>query len=197
MSVVVITPPAPLVDLGLAKLHLGVDAGDRDALITAYIAAASAHIDGPGGWLGRSIGVQTLEARLDRFDCDLVRLHSGPLISVLSVKYDDSDGVEQTLAGDAYSLDPRGVLAAYGTTWPAARLRAGSVRVRYVAGHVADATADPLVPSIPAPITAAVLLMVGDLFANRETAVTGTIAASIPMSTTVENLLAPYRVWSV
>ena len=43
----------------------------------------------------------------------------------------------------------------------------------------------------------ATLLMVGDLYAYRETAVTGVSTAPVQMSTTVEALLAPYRIWSV
>ena len=47
--------------------------------------------------------------------------------------------------------------------------------------------------SVPAPLVSAILLMVGDLYANRETAVTGTVAFALPMSTTVQALIAPYR----
>ena len=42
--------------------------------------------------------------------------------------------------------------------------------------------------------TVAILLMVGDLYRNRETTGQGASPlGSIPMSTTVEALLAPYR----
>jgi hypothetical protein len=56
--------------------------------------------------------------------------------------------------------------------------------VRYRAGY------DP----VPAAIISAVLLMVGDLYANRETASEG-LKSEIQMSATVQNLLAPYRVY--
>lgn len=186
MNVVTITPPEPLVSLALAKQHLRVEHETDDELIQAYIDAASGHIDGPGGWLGRAIGLQTLEARFDRFGCDLIRLSHGPLQSVTSVTYDDEDGDETVLDDELYTLDDYGALLAYGGSWPFARLRAGSVRVRYQAGYT----------TIPGAITAAVLLMVGDLYLNRETVIEGGMGA-IPMSTTVENLLGPYRVWSL
>lgn len=48
---------------------------------------------------------------------------------------------------------------------------------------------------MPAPIRAAILLMVGDLYRNRDTTAVGTIS-KIDMSTTVENLLAPFRVFA-
>ena len=71
------------------------------------------------------------------------------------------------------------------------------MRVRYTAGYVADPTANPLVAAIPAPIRAALLLMTADLYSNRETVETGVRAAAVavPMSTTVETLLSPYRVF--
>src|SRR5579875_4153338 len=114
MFVAVITPPEPLVELDLAKQHLRVDDGDSDDLINAYIAAAQANIDGPGGWLGRAIGLQTLEVRLDSFHprhwerrgypiwaegawtdwtCwplqNRIRLPYPPLVSITSITYED------------------------------------------------------------------------------------------------------------
>lgn len=194
MIVRVVTPPAAaVVSLELAKSHLIVEHDEDDTLIGAYVEAATATLDGPDGWLGRALGVQTLEARLDGFvpwaSCDgLIGLPHAPLISITSVKYDDEDGVEQTFPADKYSLDPDGVLLAYGEAWPTTRRRRGAVRIEYEAGYVDDA--------IPAPIRSAILLMVGDLYANRETVVVGPGAAKVPMSTTVEHLLAPFRRWS-
>jgi uncharacterized phage protein (predicted DNA packaging) len=48
---------------------------------------------------------------------------------------------------------------------------------------------------VPADVAAAVLLMVGDLYANRETVAAGAVQA-IPMSTTVGALLSAFRRWS-
>ncbi len=59
----VIDPPAPLVTLERVKAHLRVDGAEEDDLIAVYIAAAQATIDGPGGWLGRALGRQTIEYR--------------------------------------------------------------------------------------------------------------------------------------
>lgn len=71
-----------------------------------------------------------------------------------------------------------------------------------VAGHLCRpliaADANPAVDSyelpLPAAVTAAILLMGGHLYANREAVVTGTISTALPMS--VQFLLAPYRVWA-
>jgi hypothetical protein len=48
---------------------------------------------------------------------------------------------------------------------------------------------------LPKPIRAAVLLMVGDLYRFRETVSVGVSSTAVPMSTTVESLLSPYRVF--
>lgn len=185
MRVVVVTPPEPVVSLDEAKDHLRVEGGDDDAVITGMIAAATAHIDGPSGWLGRAIGVQTLEARIDTFDLGGTVLPYPPVISVTSVKYVDPAGVEQTLAG-GYEVLGEQIAPVWGTAWPSIRTTREAVRVRYQAGY----------STLPAPIRAAILLMVGDLHRNRGEAVIGIISASVAMSTTVANLLAPYRVYA-
>lgn len=197
MSVVVVTPPAdPLLGLDLVKQHLRVDGDGDDALIGAYIDAACAHIDGPGGWLGRAIGVQTLELRTHCFGWPGLALPYPPLISVESVKYIDSEGAEQTADPGVYTYAADALRLTYNSTWPTSRLEADAVRVRYVAGYAEDATAETLVTAVPPAIRAALLLMVGDLYLNRETTAEGQVGA-VPMSTTVHALLNPFRVWSV
>ena len=56
MRVFVVTPPEPVVSIDEAKDHLRVDGDGEDALIEGLVAAATGHIDGPNGWLGRAIG---------------------------------------------------------------------------------------------------------------------------------------------
>lgn len=187
MSVVVVTAPVHGISLATVKAHLRVDHSDDDALITAYVSAAVAHIDGPGGWLGRSIWPQTLELRQDSLSGS-VRLPYGPVTGITSVKTVDSAGVEQTMSSADYLLTNDGQLAlAHNASWPSLRGDTEGVRIRYATGYAA----------LPPAILSAVLLMVGDLYANRETAVVGTISGKIAMSTTVESLIGPFRVWSV
>jgi len=186
MAVTVITPPEPVVTLEEAKAHLDELSADKDPLILLYIEAATAQIDGPTGWLGCCIGTQTIEERFDDFGCDgEVRLTYGPVQSVTSVKYIASDGTETTVSGADYSLiGGSSIYPAYGAEWPTPQDVGDAVRVRYVSGRA----------TVPASIKVAILLMVGDLYANRETVGEG---SKIPMSATVENLLAPLRVWRV
>lgn len=197
MRVLVITPPDPVVTLEQAKAHLKVDADDEDVLIEAYVAAATGHIDGPDGWLGRALGAQVLEARCDAGCGSVIRLPFRPIIELVSVSYLDGSGVEQMADLDAFDL--RGCdLAPVASSWPwaAGSSRAEAVRVRYRAGYPDDPSGSEPRSTLPPAIRAAILLMIGDLYRNRSTASIGLSAGMVPMSTTVENLLAPFRVFT-
>ncbi len=186
MRVFVVTPPAPVVTLEEAKRHLRVDGGDEDVLVQAYIDAATGHIDGPDGWLGRAIGKQVLEARFGSGCGASVRLPYPPFIELVSVSYLDADGVEQMAdLGDLEAMGSDLLPASGNWPWSAGTLRRDGVRVRYRAGYEV----------VPGPLRAAILLMVGDLYRNRET-VAATAMNAVSMSTSVENLLAPFRVYT-
>ncbi|TDW65355.1 putative phiE125 gp8 family phage protein [Novosphingobium sp. PhB55] len=190
MSAFVLTPPEPVVSVPDAKAHLRVLHADEDALIATYIAAATAHIDGPDGWLGRAIGIQTLEMRLPTFgNCGAITLPYPPAVDIESVAYVNALGDSVELASDQYELSGGVLRPAWPTSFPVAAWRGAAgetVRIRWKAGYA----------DLPPAIQAAILLMVGDLYANRETAAVGSGSAPIPMSTTVETLLSPLRVFT-
>lgn len=185
MHVTVITPPAAFVTTDEAKAHLRVDYDEEDTLITSLVAAATGWIDGPAGWLGHSIGMQTLEARFEAFCGDEIRLPYGPVISPIgSIKYLDGDGVEQTFSSSSYTLLSDGrVRLNSGSSWPSLYDDPEAVRVRYQAGYT----------TVPEPIKQAILLLIGHWFHNREEVVTGTITAQLPMS--AQALLSTFRRW--
>lgn len=90
MQVVTITPPPAVVSREEAKRHLRVESGDDDDFIGDCLAAAQGQIDGPAGWLGRAIGVQTLELQAPVLDHDCwawIRLPCPPVTAVVSVTY--------------------------------------------------------------------------------------------------------------
>ena len=189
MRVVVVAAPELPVTWEEAKVHLRLDGDDEKVLVEALIAAAAAHIAGPDGWLGRSIGAQMLEAR---FDLTAVgrqpfMLPFGPVLEITSIQYLNAAGVEQTadkadivLAGSEVS--PRGGLY----PWDGGSIEREAGRIQYRAGY----------DEVPAPIKAAILMMVGDLYRFRTTASDMNVTATaIPMSTTVNALLQPYRVY--
>lgn len=186
--VIVTVPPERVVSVDVAKQHLRVDGDDDDFLIGAFIDAATAHIDGPDGWLGRAIGVQTLEAGLDGFVCDPITLPYPPTLSVIGIVYDDIDGVERTLDPATYEFRAGVIGSAWGKSWPSTRAYRGSsrsVRITYRAGYEV----------IPPPITVAILLMVGDMFHSRATISTGAAMSAVPMTASATALLQPFKVY--
>jgi uncharacterized phiE125 gp8 family phage protein len=166
-----------------AKAHLRVDHFDDDALITVLIEAATSHLDGWTGVLGRALVTQTWSQSFDAFS-DRLRLPM-PAASVTSLTCINQAGTTITVAEGDYvlSADALGsfVEPTYDVEWPTPRDQSRAVTVTFTAG---GAVAD-----VPAALKAAILLMVGDLYSNREGVVTGTIVAENP---TVSALIRPY-----
>lgn len=199
MRVVVVTPPVPVVTWEEAEQHLRLDGDvEQKPMVERLIAAATAHVDGPQGWLGRALGLQTLETFLPAFGVTSICLPYPPAVDIVSVDY--VDGVGETVAMEAADYELRGPMLrpAWPKSWPSAQWRGGdgeTVRIRYRAGYAVDPDADPIVSNVPEPIKAAILLMVGDLWHARATVATGAAMAMVPMSATVEHLLQPFRVY--
>ena len=140
-----ITAPAttPIV-LADVKAHFGITDTHQDAVIPTYIDAAVEHVQ---EYLGTYLITQTWELALEYFPTEIEVQHL-PVQSITSIKYYDTDGVEQTLAADQYSLDDYNkysawVLPAYGVDWPSSRDVANTVRVRYVVGYGDDGDSVP------------------------------------------------------
>jgi uncharacterized phiE125 gp8 family phage protein len=187
-SVLITAPTETPISMDDAWSYLRVSPGDEDALIEMFIATATARLDGKAGILGRALVTQTWRQDYDSFSGEM-RLPLGPLASISSVKHYDEDNTLQTVASSVYTTrtDETGsyVILAPNQFWPAVYSRDDAVQITFVAGQA--------VSSVPSPIKAAILLMVGDLYAFRETAQVGSVSGVIPMSTTVDALLAPYR----
>lgn len=182
MSVLVITPPELIVSLDTAKAHLRVTTDDEDALITAYLEAAQSSLDGPNGWLGRAIGLQTLEWRGDDFPDGCTPLPFGPVQEVEEIGFTDPTGEELTVEPDRFAVQSDGrVRLVRGASWPSHDGNPDTVRVRYVAGFY----------PVPAAVGQAILLLVGQWFRNRSAVNVGNIVNVIPNG--VEALLSPYR----
>lgn len=185
-SVAVVTAPAAVVSVAEAKQHLKVSHGAEDALIEGMVAAATQTIDGPNGWLGRAVGVQTLEARFSLPCSSVLRLPYPPVLELVEVRYLDRNRVER--AAELADFEVYGdELSPVSSMWPweGGSLRTDAGRIRYRAGY----------ETLPAPIRVAILLMVGDLYRNRETTAAVSMT-KVPMAPTVEALLNPFRVYS-
>jgi len=186
MRVLVVARPEPIVTYEEVVARLRLGGGEDERLdVEAMIAAASGHIDGPDGWLGRAIGDQVLEARLDAWCGQAITLLYPPVIELAGAYYLDASGTEQVVDLADLDLIGRDVVAA-GSSWPweGCSTRREAIRIRYRAGY----------EDAPDTIKSAVMLMVGDLYRHRGTVAMGT-ASAVPMSTTVERLLAPLRVF--
>lgn len=191
MALKLITPPASYpITLVEAKAHVREVVDDFNTEITSFIAAATAHAE---AFLGRALIDQTLELTIDAFPTNEIQIPRPPLIEIISVKYDDADGDEQTLATSGYVIDDQSEpawLIPASNIWPATFDGINAVRVRYRAGYLN--TDSPATENVPADIKAAIKLYVGSLYANREHIVIGQTAVTMPWA--CETLLRPHRV---
>lgn len=185
-SVVVSTAPSTEpVDLATAKLHLRVTDTAQDDLITAFIVAARMHVEAV---CQRALINQSWTVTYDRFESPLL-LPGGNVQSITSLKYYDVNGAQQTMvSGTDYIADlasfPARVFAPAHQDFPATADQPATVSCVYTLGYGSDPA------SIPAPLTAAMLLLIGDLYENRE--------SNVPTRFFIENetfnrLLFPFK----
>ncbi len=182
------------------KAHSRIDFSDDDDLLADLIAAATAHLDGAVGWLGRCLVEQTWDLKLDCFPLSGRRIDIplAPLISVGSISYIDENGATQTWASSNYTAFGvgahmgGGVVEAYEKSYPATRNVPEAVTVTFTAGYENDDSGSPSVNTVPAAIKRALLIMVADLYEQRETFADGATSA-VPVAAPARALLAPYR----
>lgn len=188
MGLTLVTAPSvEPVSLDDAKLYLRIDGTDEDAVIGDLIKAARTVVEQKGRL---ALITQTWDYTLDAWP-DVIRIPIGPVQSVVSVTYVDSNGTTQTLDPAEYQVDnsqnPARITPAYGRVWPVARVQPNSIAVRFVAGF-GDTTAD-----IPRDLRQALLLLLGHFYENREAVTVGSVT-EVPM--TVNFLILPRKVWA-
>jgi uncharacterized phiE125 gp8 family phage protein len=168
---------APVLSLAEAKQHLRVDVSDDDALIEAYVQAATDELDGVDGWLGRALCTQQWLLTLDAFPAGEITLPLPPLQTVDAIAYINSDGVVTTLGSPAYRVldwaDPARITPVYGTSWPATPGEAGAVSITFTCGFGEPA-------DVPQLIRNYIRLQVGHYYENRELVAIGVPVAPIP-----------------
>lgn len=166
MRLRLITPPSTKpVSLAEVRSYLRADDDEADSDIEALMDAAIGRLDGRNGRLGRALCEQTWELLLDAFPAGDIVVPLPPLKVVASVTYLDAAGATQTVPSAQYLVDtasePGVISLKPGQAWPAAMSQRNAVTVRFTAGYgAADA--------VPAGIKAAIKLIAGDLYRNRE-----------------------------
>ncbi len=194
LAPVLVTPPAVTpVSAEEAKSHLRVSHSDDDTLIEAYLAQAVSRIDAWSGILGRCLINQTWRQDFCGWPSKgLVRLPFPDIRSISSVAYTDQNEADQVVPAEQYQVhhDGRSGFVWFKRAFLSPSLssdRVDPVRVTFVAGYGAAAT------DVPAAIKAAILLMVGDFYENREDTAVGVGLDVRPLPRGVDALLAPYR----
>lgn len=171
---IVVAPTEEPLTLAEAKLHLRVTSTNEDALITSLIQAARERCEDV---TMRSLVTRTVDAYLDAWpESGVVNLPYPPVASIVSVKYTDSTGTQNTMnALDYYLAQGYGRLAlGYGKTWPVAELQpVEAIVVRYTAGYGAAS-------AVPAWVKHAMRLLIAHWYIHREEVTMGTVGHTMP-----------------
>lgn len=201
---------APL-DLDAAKRHLRIYHDDEDEHIQLLLDAVTAFVEGPNG-IGLALTPQKWRLSLDSFYSrnlingygpaygygaaylDVGAIYSaitiplGPTTSVEQVMYTDDTGATHIVPTADYIVDiessPARISPVYGGMWPITINYPGAVKVDFTAGFA----------TTPADLKAALLLLLGHWFENRENVVAGERAVAVEVPYTVETILNKYRV---
>lgn len=186
-SLTVITAAATdILTLAEAKAHLKVDTTADDTLITTLIKAATQSAE---EFTNMYFITTEVKQYCDTWT-DTQRLYKSPVQTINNIKYYDNDNVLQTLASSVYLLDKESEPARLTTdvdqNFPTLAGRMNAIEVRYDVGF-GDAASD-----VPEIIKQAVLLTIGNWYANRESVITGRTTTEMPLSS--QYILGQYKI---
>lgn len=147
-----------------AQCYIAADVTGHDAMLSRLLRLAVETVESDAN---RALLQRTIEYKMDRwpqcssryFDVPL-----GPLSSVTSIQYVDTDGNTQTWDAANYEAEtshqPGRIYRAFNVSWPSLRDVQNAVIVTYVAGSTQ--------PNVPEIAKQAVMLLVAHAFENRE-----------------------------
>lgn len=147
-----------------AKAQIRSVQNQEDGLIASYIKAARAACE---EYMGRGLLTQTITLNLSDFVTTIPLPQAYPLASVTTVKYYDTDGVQQTVSSSVYTVDtvsrPGRIALAADQSWPAVQgtRRVGRIEIKYVVGYTSKEL-------IPENIKQGMRIYIGYLDADRE-----------------------------
>ena len=186
-TTIVTEPTAEPLTLTEVKDSLKDTPVEEDALVSVLITAARRAAE---AHTHRVFVTQTWDYFADLFPASsstFLELPRPPLVSVTSIKYTDTDGVQQTWDSSKYVVDThaeRGrILPAWSEIWPSTRQVMNAVEIRFVAGFgVPD--------DVPEDIRTAILQTINHLYDHRQSVVIGAIGTELPLG--VKAILSPY-----
>lgn len=162
----VTAPATTAISLEEVRQQLRIEHSDDDLLLDRLINVAQAFTDVMGA-LGHAMINQTWAQWVAPYPSE-VRLFLGPVRSVSSIKYYDTDGVLQTATLDnfdvfgtefATTIKPKS-----GYAWPSTQNRPDAIRIEYVIGYGSSAS------DVPEGIRHAMMMLIGHWYENRENA---------------------------
>lgn len=185
-------PVAEPITLEEARLHLRVDTEGSpaesvdDPLITGWISAAREHCE---KYTGLILAERLYEGRENLIGS--LYIPTSPVIDIQEITYLDDDGVLQTVDPSVYELDASDpqlpvVKLQRNQQWPSSN----EGRIVFGAGYIAPGSS-PAYLAMPFAIKAAILLMLGHLYENRE-ATTAENLIELPLG--VKALLRPHGI---
>jgi uncharacterized phiE125 gp8 family phage protein len=135
-----VAPTVEPITLAEVKSHIRQDASVgsiEDSMLTRWIKSAREQAE---NLTQRYFVEQTWRLELDAFPA-AIELPRGPVLSVQSVKYQDSNNVQQTLDPADYTVDKNGrytsyIVPAYGKTWPTTYPAFHSTNTELMCGYV-------------------------------------------------------------
>lgn len=175
MLITITEPTGLAVTVKEAKDHLRVSGHYDDVYIAGLVGAAIKSVEQRTGF---KLFTQIVEFQLDGFTrARTIKIPCGHVTAIDSIKYDDTDDAEQTFDAANYwaALGSSPARVTYkANAWPSTESgKPASVRIRMTAGW-ADRH------DIPDHFKIAIKLLVGNWYENREEAVIGTIATTLP-----------------
>ena len=190
MSVVSSAAEVELVTASLAREWCRARSVD-DAFLAGLIPAARQAIE---AYTGRALVEKILVDRRDCFPCHrVITLEQPPLQEVTSISYVDSDGEDQTLSDELYTVDiysaPGRIVLNELESWPSTKSVPNAVTITYVAGYDHISTGDY---RLPESLRDAMRFLIAHWFSNREPYMSGGGIAEIP-----ETLMPLFFPWKV
>ncbi|HMT13132.1 MAG TPA: head-tail connector protein [Aestuariivirga sp.] len=177
---VVVPPEAKPISVSDVKAQCRIDHDSEDGYLASLIDAAVSHIE---TLCMARFAPTTVDIMCDGFS-DLLNIPEGPLSSIVSIKYVDISGSEQTVDSSGYvsvisGLDSS-VRPVTGARWP--EIQDGSrITVRAIVGF----------ENCPPDVAHAMKLIVAHWNENREPVSIGNATTDLPMM--VDHLICNYR----